>query len=285
MPRRAEPRLAALQEWFQGEIVRPHEGGRAPRKKARDVVLPSPTLAPKERVAIYSRMYFSRLVECLAAEYKAVRRLLGAAAFERLCRAYLAKHPSRHWSLNVLGRRFPEFIGETRFPVRRRTLVRDVARVEGAQSEAFDAEDAPALDADGFLARVGAARGAARLRLAPVPAFRLLALDWPGNEIVTAIHQEKRLPKLARKRSFVAVYRKDDVVWRMNLDAPRHACLEALANGKPVGAAIRAAAALHRGPESELEGAVFAWFREWVAEGFFRGEEKAAASRVARRRR
>lgn len=285
MPRRAEPpKLAALQAWFQGEIVRPHEGGRAPARKPRDVVLPSRTLAPAERVAIYSRMYFSRLVECLAAEYRAVRSLLGAAAFERLCRAYLAKHPSRHWSLNVLGRRFPEFIGKTRLSVKRRTLVRDVARVEGAQSEVFDEADAPCLDSGGFLARVGAARGAARLRLAPVPAFRLLRLDWPANEVVTAIRQEKKLPRLSRKASFVAVYRKDDVVWRMNLDAPRHACLEALAGGKPFGAAIRAAAAVFRGPSSELEGAVFAWFREWVAEGFFRGEEKLASPRSRRGR-
>ncbi len=282
----SSPSLARLQRWFQEEIVAPHEGRRREKGAPRplDLVLPSRTLGPAERVAIYSRMYFARLLECLRAEFPAVLRLVGDDAFERLARAYLTRHPSRHWSLNVLGRKLPDFLGEGSLRLPRRAMVRDVAALECAQSEVFDEEESSkVLSTDEFVSFP--ADDWARARLKPIAAFRLLSLGFPANAIVTAARQEKRLPPLGRKPTWVAVYRKDHVVWRMDIDRERHACLDALGRGRTIGHAIAAAFSAYRGPASELEGRVFSWFRDWVAEGFFSGIRAPGARLRSRRRR
>ena len=134
--------LDDLERWFQGEIARPHEGRTLPKLERRAAasarILPSQHLAPEERVAIYADMYFARLLECLADDYPAVKALIGPIGFEKLVRAYLREHPSRHWNLNVLGRKLPEFLaGDVKLP--RKALVLDVARIECAMSVVFDA--------------------------------------------------------------------------------------------------------------------------------------------------
>jgi hypothetical protein len=274
--------LARLERWLQGEIVRPHEGGRPPALGARAVVRPSATLAPKERVAIYSRMYFTRLHDCLAEDFPAVRALLGEARFERLARRYLARFPSRHYSLNALGRALPRFLaGPVRIP--RRALVRDVARVEAAMAEVFDAEDARPLGA-ADLAAVPASRWeAARLR--PVPGLRLLALDHPVNPLVTAARGGEPSPAVPRRRAFTAVYRKDFAVWRADLGEPAFAALGALARGATIGRALAAAARVFEGEPAALEGEVQRWFRGWIEDGLFAAVELAPPAKRRERRR
>jgi hypothetical protein len=276
--RRPRPRrlgLDRLERWFQSEIVRPHEPRRAreaDRPRPADLVLPSRTLTARERVAIYQRAYFARLRDCLAEEFKAVHRVLGDAAFDRLSRAYLAKHPSRHYSLNELGRRLPRYLGG-RAPIARRALVRDLARLENAMSEVFDAESAALLDAAAVAA---VAPGEwPRARLHAVPAFRLLALDFPVNAIVTAVRREEPIPDVSPKRTFVAVYRKGFVVWRMDLSEPAWRLLRALAAGRTIEAAIRAARRAWRGDRVAFEQKLSQWFRDFVAEGIFHRVETA----------
>jgi len=252
--------------------VRPHGAGRPPTRagRAAELVRPSSTLRPAERVAIYSGMYFARLRDALAEDYPAVLRLLGPTRFERLSRAYLRRHPSRHWSLGFLGRRLPRFLaGPVRVP--RRALIRDVALLECAQSEVFDEAEAVPLTPAAFQAAPPDLWAGARLRT--VPALRLLALRHDANRIVTAARQRKPLPPLGPARTWVAVHRRDHVVWRHDLDAPRFALLSALQAGRPVGAAIRAAARHFGGAASAMEPQLLRWFAGWVEDGFFRAVE------------
>lgn len=288
MPRRsagARLGLDRLERWFQGEIVRPHErrGAReAAPLGAREVVKPSPTLAPAARVAIYSRMYFARLADALAEDFPAIREALGARAFVRLARAYLARFPSRHYSLNALGRALPEFLaGKVR--VKRRALLLDLARVELAMSEVFDEAEEAALSAKELAAVPPDRWESARLRL--IPAFRLLALGHAVNPFLTAVRQGKRLPQVARKRAFVAVYRRDFQVWRVDLGEPAHAILAALAAGQPIGRALAAAEGAWRGERKALEEKVTDWFRGWVADGIFAAIELAPRGRRGAKRR
>jgi hypothetical protein len=192
--------------------------------------------------------------------------LCGDEGFERLARAYLQRHPSRHWSLNVLGRHMGEFLaGPVRVP--RRALLADVARLEASMSAVFDAPASAALGPADF-ARVPAEQWAnARPRL--VDALAIHAFDHRANALVTAVRQKTPLPDLGRKKTWVAVYRKDFVVWRMDLTAPMHAALAAVARGASLREAIESGASVFRGPPDELERDVARWFGEWASEGFF----------------
>jgi hypothetical protein len=270
--------LDELERWFQGEIVRPHEAkalGNATRSRlsaaplpepAKDWILPSRHLAPKERVAVYTRMYFSRLLECLQADYPSVMQLAGERGFEKLVRAYLVRHPSRHYSLNPLGARLPEFLsGSVRVP--KRPLLRDVARLELLMSEVFDAPESSVLRSSDLATIVPEKWDDARPRL--IDALRLAEFDHRANAIVTATRKGETLPELSRKKTWVVVYRKEWVVWRMDLTQPMFAALSALAARKTLSEAIECGARVFRGGADELPAQIQQWFAEWVSEGFF----------------
>jgi hypothetical protein len=262
---RTKTALPSLEHWFQGEIVAPHEDRKRGRPAA-EVILPSRTLAPEQRVAIYGEMYFLRLAECLGEDYPAVKKLVGAEGFERLARAYLKKHPSKHYSLNTLGRKLPDFLaGATKTP--RHAMLADVARVERAISESFDAAVSPSLSPADLAMIPPAAWVTAKIRM--TESLRLLALEHRANAIVTACRQEKPLPPLGRAKSWVAVFRKEWTVWRMDVNESMHAVLSALARGKPLAKSLAAGARAYEGTPEAMQSDVHRWFREWATEGLF----------------
>lgn len=257
--------LPALERWFQGEIVAPHEGRKRGRPAA-DVILPSKTLAPEERVGIYGEMYFLRLAECLGEDYPAVRKLVGANGFEKLARTYLKKHPSRHYSLNLLGRKLPDFL-DAAGKMPRHAMLADVARVERAIAESFDAEVSPPMTPADLAMIPPGAWETGRMRM--TESLRLLALEHRANAIVTACRQDKEIPSLGRAKSWVAVFRKEWTVWRMDLSEPMHAVLTALAKGKPLAKSLAAGARAYKGSPEQMQTDVHQWFREWATEGLF----------------
>lgn len=267
--------LVGTQRWLQDRIVGPHEGrsfeAPADGPDYADVVKPSAALTSEERVGLYTGMYLARLVECLEADFPAVFAILGEDAFWDLARGYLARYPSRSWTLNVLGRSLARYLDEAsddEVAVDREVL-RDVAALEIAMSEVFDEDEREPLPADAFLTVPEDAWP--EVRLETIPALRLLPVCCDANAIVSAARQERALPPLERRPGFAAVYRGAYRVWRMTLSAPAFAFLGALASGHPLGEAIASASEVHEGPPEELEGAVFRWLRDWVQEGLFCG--------------
>lgn len=230
-----------------------------------DFVLPSKTLSPRERLDIYSRSYFARLEECLVADFPVVKALLGERRFHGLVHDYVEAHPPSSWTLARLGDEMPTFLAKRRGVSK---LVRDVARLERAMSEAFDAEVAETLSSSD-VARVPTAAWA-KARLVPSESLRVLAFETAANAAVVSVLEKDVVPKkLPRGPSFVAVYRKDWRVWRMNLTRPMHAALSALAGGRPLGAAVAAASRVFEGDPDELAPLVSRWFATWVEEGVF----------------
>src|SRR5260370_15904159 len=78
------------------------------------VVTRSRSLTALERLDIYHRAYFARLVECLRDEFPVLVHALGEDAFDAFALNYLQRYPSRSYTLNHLGTRFPHYLAETR---------------------------------------------------------------------------------------------------------------------------------------------------------------------------
>jgi hypothetical protein len=58
-------------------------------------------------LTVYRRMYALRMAREVAREFPATRALLGAAAFDRIARAYVAAHPSTSFTLERYAARLP----------------------------------------------------------------------------------------------------------------------------------------------------------------------------------
>ena len=266
--------LDHVQRWMQAVIVQPGTVDEAVRSDAaraeldpeqiEGVILPSRTLTPVERVGVYQGMYLLRMIEALEGDYPAVAHYLGSDAFAELVERYVRTHPSVSYTFNRLGGGFPEFIRESK-GLRRRSVLFDLARLERAVTEVFDAPESPAWPTEAIERMPEDAWPAAVLQ--PVAAFRVLSFAYPVNAYLQSVKAENHdHPELPRRASFVAVYRKNYEVWRLDLGRPAYEFLSALAKGRPFGRAVAEAAKRLQGDAGDQ---IFRWLRSWVAEGMF----------------
>ncbi len=269
------PPLERLQRWMLGLVTHPAPVEQAlraadsegPPLRLGEVVLPSKTLSAPERVGIYHDMYPLRMTEALQSDYPALAHYLGEDAFRDLVRGYVQSFPSRSYTLNRLGDHLPEYV-KAASGVRRPEFCHDLARLELAVSQVFDAPETPPLS-DKAIASVSPEAWEHAV-LAPVAAFRLLAFRYPVNAYLQTVKDDDHHhPKARLKDTWVAVYRRDYAVYRLELSRPAHDLLADLMVGRPLGAALtRAVVGGGRRAPSEHE--LFRWFREWVSGGVFR---------------
>lgn len=138
-------------------------------------------LGAPERLEIYRDMYRSRLVDVLRGDFPRVVTILGDDEFRVLACRYLACHPSTHPSVRYVGRRFAEFVaGETAVP----PFLGDLARLEWARVDVFDARDAEPLGLSDLESIPPSAWAALRFR--PIPACLVVECAWPAHEIWAA---------------------------------------------------------------------------------------------------
>jgi hypothetical protein len=149
-------KLLAAQQWFASIITRPIDlnsrmdpispSGRPMKEEAADYILPSPTLKPAQRIQIYNQQYWWRLINTMQDIYPLVTRLFGFEGFnQNLAVPYLVKYFPNHWSLNILGDRFPLWI-EEEYHEKDYDLVYNSALVDWAYNDSFLAAPGKALE-------------------------------------------------------------------------------------------------------------------------------------------
>jgi hypothetical protein len=257
--------LAPLQEWMQTVITHPsdvYDAAGAAEIAVDDVILPSKMLQPIQRVGIYHGMYMLRMIEALTVDYAAVAQFLGEHAFEHLVRDYVQQFPSRSYTFNRLGDSLPEYLAASTW--KRRTFLRDLAKLELAMTQVFDEAEAEPLPADAIASI--APEEVADARIIPIPALRLIALDYDANEAFQAFRDEEPI-KPRRKKTWLAIHRRDYGVYRMPLTREAYVFLESLAARQTIGSAIETFHLRFRRFPDQSE--LFTWFRDWSAAGLF----------------
>ncbi len=242
--------LARLEHWMQAVVMHPEgaEAGLRSRQARRlvpaaaarpeTVVLPSRQLTSVERLEIYAHMYYARLIEVMEAEYPTLRQILGPHAFAVACRQFVASNPSRTRTLGSLSARFPDFLAKTLPRTHRNGLAVDVARIERAMEDVFDAPRAEPLTATEFAALGAGNWEGVTLRV--TPALQLLKLRYPANAFMNALRRGER-PRAPRPRAtFAIVFRRGFQVMRRDQEPEQFRLLEALVAGRPLAAAVRA---------------------------------------------
>jgi hypothetical protein len=274
--------LAPLQRWMQAVIVHPGTAGEAlaaaeaasllPPERVGDVVLPSRTLSAEERLDLYHGMYVLRMAEALESDYPALAHFLGDR-WHGVVRRYVTAHPSRSYTLNHLGRHLADWLPEAP-GLTRRPFCSDLARLEWAVCESFDADETPRLG-EAEIAAVPP-EGWSQARLVPSAALRLVALRWNANEWLDSARDERHEhPRPRRRATWVAVFRRSYGVYRRELSLPAFRLLSALVAGAAVGPALASALRRRSAPSPET---LQRWFRGWAADGLFTRIETVAAT-------
>src|SRR5439155_1078841 len=170
------PSLRELQRLFWRSLA-DAPGGGSPAPGLVELIAPRATLDAGARVGVYADAYCGRLRDVLREDFPHVAALLGPR-FEETARGYLRAHPSEHPSVRHLGRMFADFL-EHRPDLP--PYLGDLARLEWARIEVFDAPDARSLNAAAL--RGVAAEDWPALRFVTVPALAVVRARWPVHEL------------------------------------------------------------------------------------------------------
>lgn len=259
--------------------------GSSMRDHAAAFVKPNDRLTSFERLEIYNRQYWYRVLDCLHDDLPGLRTLLGQKKFTRLCEAYLAELPSESWTLRDLPGRLAGFIMKhPPLTAPRTAAAADMARFEWAQTLAFDETGRLAMKGDDLLGS-----RAEKLRLCLQPYLTLLELNHAVDEFALAAKKGeqglrgeasnaqdsarertavKRLKAPAPGCIHIAVHRFDNAIYYKRLEPEAFLMLTALRDGATLSDAI-GNALIAAGPSRDWSATVRGWFENWAALGWF----------------
>ena len=262
--------------------------GRPTGAVAAQIAKPNDRLTSFERLEIYNRMYWFRVLDSLYDDCPGLRAVLGDRKFITLAEAYLVKYPSGSFTLRNLPSRLAHFIRTNPRHTRPHTaLCHDLARFEWARVEVFDTASRPVFTLDDLLDVPAARHGKLRFELQPY--LQLLRLEHPVDEFILAVKQreaqllrgdasnapserrelrEKKVMRPKRSRTHVAVHRLDGQIYFKRLEPAAYRVLLALRSGATLERAL--ATGLPRSKKSHGAWAtrVQGWFRTWMELGW-----------------
>jgi hypothetical protein len=256
--------------------------GKSMRAVADEIIKPNERLTAFERLEIYNRQYWFRILSALSEDFPGLRAIMGEKRFDKMAVEYLYDCPSRSFTLRNLGSRLESWLREHPEHVAgNEQIALDMVRLEWAEIEAFDEAARPRLTEADLPA------------LGPDPKFqlqpfiRLLDLNYPvddllihvrseleetdiiSNAVTERVHSRSRRRVLPKpERIFLAVHRADHTVYFKRIDREAFIILSAVRDGKGLSDAVDEVDWSGRKLE-EAMAEVQKWFAYWSAQGWF----------------
>jgi len=258
--------------------------GRSMSAVAKEIIKPNDRLTSFERLEIYNRQYWFRVLDAFSDDFPGLRAILGDRRFDAVAKAYLTDCPSRSFTMRDLGsrletwlRRYPDYARD------RQQLALDMVRLEWAEIEVFDSASQPPLKAE---ALVGV--DPAKLQLRSQPYIRLLDLRYPVDDLLLAIKHDagtnvasnamaerqkrRKVSAAARLKPvpvYLAIHRLENTVYFRRLEREEFAILSALQKEYTLERAIVTGFRSSAIPAAERATHAAAWFRNWSSLGWF----------------
>jgi hypothetical protein len=284
--------LAELQRAMAAAVMQPltadenmravSADGRGMAEIAASFIAPNSKLSSFERLEIYNRQYWYRVLGALTEDFPALHAVVGARAFEALSIAYLTAHPRRSFTLRNLGSKLADWLlANPQAAGRRHRLAVDVTRIEWAFIEAFDNGERTPLTVEEIVTLDAGSR------LALQPHLILIALSYPADDLVLGLHKrDKRqtseagvshddadqvplkLPRVRPRPTWVAAHRVDNSVYYLRLKREEFLTLGAIRQGLALADALESGFIGSRVPQSQRAGLVQQWFGAWAELGW-----------------
>jgi hypothetical protein len=259
--------------------------GEPMQQVAEEILKPNDRLSSVERLEIYSRSYWFRIISSFNEDFVGLRAVLGDKKFDALVETYLADNPSRSFTLRNLGSRLEDWLrANPQYTHPYEQLALDMVRLEWADIEAFDAGEEPTLKLEDL------SRSPEEIALRLQPHVKLLDLHYPVDKLLLEIREEsdddsddasntfserqsrsrvKSVRKSKAKLTFVVIHRVDYDVYFKRVTPEAFRLLKAIQAGKTLSDAIDAAfnpSILAEGKITEL---VQGWFHDWAEWAWF----------------
>ena len=247
--------------------------GRSMQEAAKRIIKPNTRLTSFERLEIYNRQYWFRVISSMMDDFNGLQSIVGEKQFHKIVVAYLTEYPSKSFTMRNLGYKLEEWLsGHREYVTGVEQVALDMVKVEWAEIEVYDSESRPTItEAD--LQNAGPDPV-----LTLQPYLRLLELEYPVHKLLLRLRERHRdgdssrrvpsrsLPK--PEKTFLALHRLENSVYYKTLEPGAYAMLQALQRGKAIS---EAAEQVDWGEASieEVGATVQRWFANWSSLGLF----------------
>jgi hypothetical protein len=221
---------------------------------------------PRERIEVYRTAYVSRLCDGLRDDYPKVAAALGDRFIGRATE-YIAAHPSEHPSLRHFGTHLPEFLERSKPDAL--PWLAELARLEWARVEAFDAADATPARFEELRALPD--EHWPGLRLVPMPSLTMLRLAWDVCEVWSALDDERTPTSSRPDLTTVVVWRTGFVVRHRVCPLTEARAVALLQKIAPFSAIGEAFAEASVDGVDDAASRAFSALAQWVADEWIRG--------------
>ena len=257
-------------------------------------IKPNDRLSSFERIEIYSRSYWFRVLDSLYDDFPGLLSLLGNRKFLKLATDYLIRYPSESFTLRNLGSRLEAFLATApEYTAPLQEVACDMVRFEWAQIVAFDGPSRKSITPREIQKKNPATL--ATLRLGLQPYLSLLELDHAVDHYLIAVKNQeadalrhetsntssespeqksrsKRLALPKKEKVYLAVHRYDNTLYTKRLEPSAFTLLSALSSGATLEEACETAlsvAVLEKKNAGNFQQQLSEWFADWSSLGWF----------------
>jgi len=257
--------LAQMQNWMQSVLIQPNASIQA--LNPENLIRASSRLTALRHLNIYRQSYIARLRDCMKNQFSALSYALGEELFQMFADQFLEAHPSDSYTLNELGRKFPEFLEETRPDKDQETkeswidFMVELARFEYTLSEVFDAQSEEGKSADESIEDE-------KLKLAPL--VQIFYHRYPVCRYYLDVTR-KNAPELPfEEDSYAAVTRNHYRLSLLEIKPAQYHFLERLQKGDSIAEAKKYFFENYGFDEKRLDTVWQKWRKDFLSAGFFR---------------
>lgn len=211
--------------------------------------------APQEQLSVYVNAYRYRLYDVVAEDYPVLQHYLTEKKFSELIWDFVGTVLPDHFNIGRFALKLPAFVQKT---LPHDAFAHALCQLETTVAQMTDPAETEALDESHLQGLT--AESIPDLRLYPRQALRMMAFEYQVNAYYQVV-MDGAADAVPRKEAvYLAVFRHEEVVWRMELEAQEFALLSQLFGGATIGEALADL------DESEGQN-ITSYFSKWMRNG------------------
>jgi uncharacterized protein (UPF0276 family) len=211
--------------------------------------------APHEQLSVYANAYRYRLYDVVAEDYPVLMHYLTEHRFSELIWAFVGEVLPDHFNIGRFALKLPAFIQKT---LPNDAFAHALCQLETAVAQMTDPTETEALneaDIQGLTAET-----LLDLTLYPRQALALMQFDQQVNAYYQAVMDDHQPVVPVDEAVYLAVFRHEDAVWRMELEAQEFGLLSKLFGGATIGETL---SDVHETEQHKIT----AYFSKWMRNG------------------
>src|SRR5258708_24838224 len=261
--------------------------GRPMEQFAAEFIKPNNRLSSFDRLEIYNRQYWFRILDCLYDDYPGLLAVVGEEQFLKLATAYLTKYQSDSYTLRNLWDPLEKFLREEpQWTEPNQALALDMVRFEWAQAVAFDGPSKPMVTPDDLIDTPPE-----QMRLGLQPYLSILNLGYPLDDFLIAVKKDadslrgeasnainsaptskgesSQIPLPKPRLTHLAVHRFDTMLYFKRLYPEAYSIPQPPLARSPLHNPYAKAVPQSTRTNADWQALIKEWFDNWAALGWF----------------